>query len=252
MIKNHFIVISPCYNVIPYVEKCVDSIMTQKYDDFEYMLVEDCSTDGTREKVIALQSKYCFNVCYNPERTESPLGNFVKGIDLSPGDDEDIIVTVDSDDWLIDDTVLAFLNEVYQDPDVWMTYGSFISDSGNIQGMCKPLTDTRNYRRLTTWVTSHMRTIKRKLWNKIKDADLRDHNGKYYVYYPDTAYMFPAVEMAGLQHCRFIDKVLYVYNDRSPLCSAEDWIKMPERQRKIALIAREIRMKPVYQELTKL
>jgi glycosyltransferase involved in cell wall biosynthesis len=252
IVDNHFVIISPVYNVLPYIEKCIMSVMNQSYKNFEYIVIEDCSTDGTREKTLELQAKHGFNVCYNPIRTESPLGNFVKGIGLSPGSKDDIIVTVDGDDWLIDDTVLEYLNEVYQDPSVWMTYGSFVSSSGKIAGMCKQLLDTRNYRRLTTWVTSHLRTIKRKLWVKIKDGDLKDYNGNYYVYYPDTAYMFPAIEMAGLQHSKFIEKVLYVYNDRSPLCSADDWKNFPERQREICKIAKEIRLKRIYPELIEL
>ena len=97
-------------------------------------------------------------------------------------------------------------------------------------------------------MTSHPRTIKRKLWDRINKRDLLDRDGKYYVYYPDTAYMFPAIEMAGLRHSRFIDKILYVYNDISPLCSAEDW-KDKRGRRAIDAIAKEIRRKPVYPEL---
>ncbi len=252
MKENHFVVVSPCYNTSPYIEKCVLSLMNQTYKNYEYIVVEDFSNDGTREKVINLQKEFGFKVLYNDFRRESPLENFVRGIQQMPGDPEDIIVTLDSDDWLYSNDVLAYLNEVYQDPDIWITYGDFVSASGKIKGMCKELKDTRNYRRMTTWVTSHIRTIKRKLWEKIKDKDLRDGNGKYYVYYPDTAYMFPAIEMAGLKHSKFVNRILYVYNDRSPLCSAEDWKNNPKRQVDIYKIAREIRLKPIYDELTEL
>ncbi len=45
MIKLSFIV--PVYNVAPYLRKCVDSLLMQDYDDYEIILVDDGSTDGS-------------------------------------------------------------------------------------------------------------------------------------------------------------------------------------------------------------
>jgi glycosyltransferase involved in cell wall biosynthesis len=252
MKNNHFIAISACYNVTNYIDKSVRSVMTQKYDNFDYMLVEDNSIDGTREKVIKLQKEFGFNVCYNPVRTESPVGNFAKGINLMPGNGDDIFVTVDGDDWLVNNEVFAYLDTIYRDPEVLMTYGSFISASGKLSNYCQPVSDTRNYRKGNLWCTSHLRTIKRKLWDRINQEDLKDGNGKYYVYYPDLAYVLPAIEMAGPRRARFIGKILYVYNDLSPLCSADDWKKGKIAMKHVYDVAKEIRRKPVYPQLREL
>ena len=40
-------VIVPVYNVAPYLPRCVDSILTQDYHDFELILVDDGATDGS-------------------------------------------------------------------------------------------------------------------------------------------------------------------------------------------------------------
>ena len=45
MIKLSFIV--PVYNVAPYLRKCVDSLLAQDYDNYEIILVDDGSTDGS-------------------------------------------------------------------------------------------------------------------------------------------------------------------------------------------------------------
>ena len=45
MIKLSFIV--PVYNVAPYLRKCVDSLLAQEYSDYEIILVDDGSTDGS-------------------------------------------------------------------------------------------------------------------------------------------------------------------------------------------------------------
>ena len=45
---NQFIsVIIPCYNVEDYIEEAIASVMAQTYMDFELILVDNNSTDGT-------------------------------------------------------------------------------------------------------------------------------------------------------------------------------------------------------------
>lgn len=40
-------VVVPVYNVATYLEQCLDSILAQTFTDFELLLVDDCSTDGS-------------------------------------------------------------------------------------------------------------------------------------------------------------------------------------------------------------
>ncbi len=42
-------VIVPVYNVEKYLGKCLDSILDQTFEDFEIILVEDCSTDNSKK-----------------------------------------------------------------------------------------------------------------------------------------------------------------------------------------------------------
>ena len=44
-------VLMPTYNVAPYVKEAVDSVLGQKYADFELLVIDDCSTDNTVEVV---------------------------------------------------------------------------------------------------------------------------------------------------------------------------------------------------------
>jgi hypothetical protein len=64
---------------------------------------------------------------------------------------------------------------------------------------------------------SHIRTWRAFLWRKIKEEDLKDENGEYWKVTGDLAFMFPMLEMSGEKHYRFIEDIMYVYNEQNPL-----------------------------------
>ena len=50
-------IIGPIYNVAPYLRKCVDSLLAQDISDYEIILVDDGSTDGSSEIADTIQSE---------------------------------------------------------------------------------------------------------------------------------------------------------------------------------------------------
>jgi glycosyltransferase involved in cell wall biosynthesis len=51
-------VIIPCYNVRAYLEACVQSVLTQDHPDLEIILVDNNSTDGTRDLMLHLSNQH--------------------------------------------------------------------------------------------------------------------------------------------------------------------------------------------------
>ena len=47
-------IIIPCFNEEKYIEEVIDSINSQKIEDKEIIVVNDASTDGTKEKLTKL------------------------------------------------------------------------------------------------------------------------------------------------------------------------------------------------------
>lgn len=244
-IENKFIVVVPVYNAEKYIKKCIGSIMSQTYKNFELVVVDDKSTDNTLNIINDLWKIYNhgFSICELEQHYGSPIYTFKIGIEHIMSKSEDIIITVDGDDYLFDDKVLEYLNYIYQDTNIWMSYGSFIASSGRYKDFCQTVPNFRTYRRSNLWVTSHLRTLKKKIWNKIKIEDLQDDTGNYLRHACDLAYMFPSLEMCGPKHTKFINRVLYVYNDLNPInefkiCKGKD-IEMNKR----------LRAKSLYDEL---
>ena len=51
-------IVIPMYNVEKYVGECLDSLLCQTFQDFEVIVVDDCSTDGSRKVVEEYQPKF--------------------------------------------------------------------------------------------------------------------------------------------------------------------------------------------------
>lgn len=58
MKQRMFSILVPVYNVIKYLDECLQSLMNQSYEDFEIILVDDGSTDGSGAACDMWQSRY--------------------------------------------------------------------------------------------------------------------------------------------------------------------------------------------------
>lgn len=96
-------VIVPVYNVAPYLEKCIDTIISQSYYELEILLIDDGSTDDSGkicDAYKAIDSRV--SVIHQDNRGLSAARNI--GIDNAHGN---WLFFVDSDDILRDDAIEA-------------------------------------------------------------------------------------------------------------------------------------------------
>jgi glycosyltransferase involved in cell wall biosynthesis len=230
--ENRIVVVIASYNNVPWYKQNLDSLFWQKYNNWHAIYIDDCSTDGTYEAVCnyvqqcGMQSKV--TVIRNPVRLASAVGNHYAAIHTYCKR-EDIVVIVDGDDNLVPNEVvpdvngqgvLTFINKVYQDESVWITYGQFRERNSHAPGFCVPYPPSvvaRNEFRYYAHGPSHLRTFKAGLFMKIVAQDLQDHDGRFLWMSGDLAAMLPMLEMAQKNHFRFIPTVLLDYNDGNPL-----------------------------------
>ena len=89
-------VIGPVYNVEPYLAQCINSILSQSFEDFEVLLVDD----GSKDKSGAICDEYArkdsgVRVFHKENGGVSSARNL--GLDNVRGE---WIAFVDSDDWV--------------------------------------------------------------------------------------------------------------------------------------------------------
>tara|TARA_R110002020_G_scaffold456345_1_gene672728 strand:- start:170 stop:919 length:750 start_codon:yes stop_codon:yes gene_type:complete len=245
---NHFTIIIPSYNNERWTKRCLGSALTQDYDNYDVVYVNDKSTDDTasvvKKTIKETETSAEIRIVDNKENRKA-LYNLFHEIRKSKSNS--IIVTLDGDDWLPNDKVLKTLNEVYSSGDIWMTAGSYISGLGG--WVNRPNVKNKYWNgniRMKPWTISHLRTFRRELFMKIKYDDLMDNDGYFYKFTFDQAMMYPMAEMSGPEHFREINKIMYVYNRDNPI--SVDKVHRKEQLR----IEKQIRYKEPYKRLESL
>lgn len=99
-------IIVPVYNSALYLEKCIDSILSQTYSNLELILINDGSTDGSREIMETYKKLDTRVVLINKTNTGVSDSRNI-GIETSSGE---MICFVDSDDWLDSDYLEIFIS----------------------------------------------------------------------------------------------------------------------------------------------
>ena len=89
-------VIVPIYNVEPFLEKCIISIISQRYNEFDIILVNDGSTDRSEEICLRYEEEFESVKYYTKEN--GGLGS-ARNFGLERAD-SDYVCFVDSDDYL--------------------------------------------------------------------------------------------------------------------------------------------------------
>ncbi len=244
--QKRFAVIVPSYNNLNYYEKNLFSILEQDYEKFRVIYIDDASTDGTSEAVPKFLKKYDLKGRVEYRHNEINCGAMENLYRAIHGCDEDeIIVIVDGDDSLAHHGVLREHNEIYSNPDVWLTYGDYFEVPYFEKGRNRPilkkyLVEKRMRRR--AFVTSHLRTFYAGLFKQVQLKDLL-YEGKFLPISYDIGIMIPMLELATT-HVYFNPSISYLYEIENPLCD----YKKGALQEKVEL---SLRSHSVYPESSK-
>jgi glycosyltransferase involved in cell wall biosynthesis/outer membrane murein-binding lipoprotein Lpp len=124
-------IIVPNYNHKLYLKQRLDSIFAQTYDNYEVLLLDDCSTDDSRKVLLryAKAHKDKVRVFFNDENSGSVFAQWQLGIAHATGD---LIWIAESDDYC-DPDFLEKLVSRFSDESVMLAYAypRFVDEKGN-------------------------------------------------------------------------------------------------------------------------
>ena len=153
-------IIIPFYNAAKHIDRCVKSILSQTYRDFEVLFIDDCSTD---DSLAILQQKY------NEEKIEIPFRFYKTQVNSGPGVARNLglqnaigeyILFIDIDDTMDKEMIEQLIEEAEKhNLDIVECQALKIEDGENEHDLLsnpsfagKNITDKRRRKLLTTYV----------------------------------------------------------------------------------------------------
>lgn len=106
-------IITVCFNSSQYIRSAIESVLSQTYQDIEYIVIDGGSTDGT----ISILHEYLDKITYIVSESDNGMYDAMnKGIALASGE---IIGILNSDDFYLHPGVLTHVvNEFQRQPEV--------------------------------------------------------------------------------------------------------------------------------------
>lgn len=249
--EKPMVVVIPSYKNRKWCSSNVSSVLSQRYSNFRVIYVDDASPDGTADKVesvvlrFAKRKQFSFNRVAFDDQTSKALIEVTKQFDKEVNadkafftlvanknragalanlyrsiwscEDEEIVITLDGDDWFSDPDVLSRLNQTYSSKEVWLTHGTMIEYPSGSKSWCEPVpTEVISSNKFRSFkCPSHLRTFYSWLFKQIRLEDLV-YEGDFFTMTWDMAMMYPMVEMCAERH-EFVSTPNYVYNMVNPI-----------------------------------
>lgn len=218
--EKKIVVCIPSYKNEDYFERNLGSVFDQKYKNYRVMYVDDNSPDNTYEcvKNYIIERKMGKRVkLFRNEKNQGAMFNLYHMIHQC--DDDEIIVTLDGDDWFAHRNVLKRINQAYLDPEVWVTYGTYKNyPSGKVRkGLAVRRSVLENgAHRKEPFRWTHTRTFYAGLFKMIPNKLFKDDEGKFFAMAWDVAIMTNLFDLSR-EHVYCLSDVTYVYNVETPL-----------------------------------
>ena len=174
-------VIVPVYNAKPYLEDCIESVLSQTYGNFELILVNDGSTDGS-EKVAEAYAEQDSRIVLVHQENSGVSKARNKGLDMAKGD---VIAFLDCDDYILPGMYETLIDKMYKSKaQIAMCTVIDEQDDGSVRkvdtGETMIITGRDALRNLVTMMgdaADHRETIWFSVWNKLYDAELFRRGG---------------------------------------------------------------------------
>ena len=126
-------VIIPNYNHAPYLKQRIDTVLDQTFQDFELIILDDCSTDNSKEVIeLYAENPKISHIIFNSTNSGSPFLQWEKGINLAKGK---YIWIAESDDWCEPSLLETLVDGMRKDDECVISYCQmhYITENNNIK-----------------------------------------------------------------------------------------------------------------------
>lgn len=133
-------VLMPVYNGEKYLREAIDSILNQTYTNFEFIIINDGSTDTTEEIILSYEDERILYI--KNEENLRLIRTLNKGLDLAKGK---YIARMDADDISLPSRLEKQVKFMEKNPEVGLC-GTFLKTIGNREDTVSFHTDDNNIR----------------------------------------------------------------------------------------------------------
>jgi glycosyltransferase involved in cell wall biosynthesis len=137
MKKTKITIITPTYNQAHFIERTIDSILGQGYDNLEYIVMDGKSTDGT----VDILKKYGDRIIWKSEKDSGQSEAINKGLRMATGD---IVAFLNSDDTYEPGALEKVAKFFKENPDKKWVYGKCRIINENDKEIRRPITLYKN------------------------------------------------------------------------------------------------------------
>jgi len=194
--QNRFVFIMPAYNAAETIQRSLLSVWFQTYPNWKILVRDDMSTDGTSELIENIKAQLGLgddriSLTVNTEK-KWEVRNILEALEECEADD--IVCRLDGDDWLCDTDILTILDHRYRtlECDALWTAHRWGYNHHNISGELPRDADPYKH----PWVSSHLKTFRKKLIESVPDENFRGEDGEYFRRIGDQAIYLPALHNA--------------------------------------------------------
>lgn len=208
-------VIIPVYNVEKYLEKCLDSIINQTFEDMEIICIDDGSTDSSLE----ILNKYAGNdkrIKVVAQENSGPSQTRNKGIELAQGE---YLTFVDSDDWIEEDCLeKVYINAISNNSEV-VLFNAIEHKSNNKfkKRIYLPIEEDIDYNNFSFDYNYNKQLAMNNVfvvWSKLyKTSFLKDNDLRFnvdYKMFEDVPFHIETILFA--ESISYVPEILYNYN----------------------------------------
>ena len=242
-----FSVLTACHNGAKYVIMCIDSVVRQTYKNWEMIIYDDCSTDGSYSVISAMvsslpyQDRKKFKIIKNHERiycgsSYHEASQYVSGA---------LVGILDADDQLTNNAIERIVEAYDKNPDIDFIYTQHIlcktrrRMSPTIVNTQKGISSMPVGSLMESWETRSAHAFSH--WRTFRSSMLK--YGLFAEKYKCSIdkYMGMILELYG--HGAFLDECLYLYRFHDGQMTGKMRDKRPKVKRKLIKNIRRLKNK---------